>query len=177
MDFIEGLPKSNGKDIILVVIDKLTKYAHFIALSHPYSALTVAQKFLDFVVKLHGPSTAIILDRDAIFMSQFWKELHKVMGTTIKLSSAYHPQTDGQTERVNQCLKMYLRCICGNKPSQWSQWLPLAELWYNTSHHSALGMPPFKALYGQDPPSMNYQQSKALSPAVRRFVQDRMQLQ
>lgn len=101
MDFIEGLPKSNGKDIILVVIDKLTKYAHFIALSHPYSALTVAKKFLDFVVKLHGPSTAIISDRDTIFMSQFWKELHKVMGTTIKLSSAYHPQTDGQTERVN----------------------------------------------------------------------------
>lgn len=98
------------------------------------------------------------------------------MGVQRKLSSAYHPQTDGQTERVNQCLEMYLRCVVGHKPSQWSNWLPLAELWYNTCHHSALGMSPFQALYNQEPPSINYQQSRATNLVVKKFVQDRTQL-
>lgn len=129
------------------------------------------------MIKLHGSPSAIISDRDTIFVSQFWKELMKVMGTQTKVSTAYHPQTDGQTERVNQCLEMYLRCMAGLKPTQWSHWLPLAELWYNSCHHSAAGMSPFKALYNQDPPSLNYQQSKATSPAVKQFVQDRVQVQ
>lgn len=95
LDFIEGLPRLNGKEVILVVVDKLTKYAHFIALSHPYTSTTVAQIVLDSVVKLHGPPKAIISDRDAIFVSSFWKDLFTAMGAQIKLSMAYHPQTDG----------------------------------------------------------------------------------
>lgn len=177
MDFIEGLPKSNGKDVILVIVDKLTKYSHFVPLIHPYSAATVAQKVLDTIVKLHGPPKSVISDRDPIFVSNFWKELMKVMGAQLKLSSAYHPQTDGQTERVNQCLEMYLRCITGHKPNQWCQWLPMAELWYNSCFHTAIGMSPFKALYNQDPPSVNYQQSKATNPGVKEFVQDRVAMQ
>lgn len=129
MDSTEGLSKSSGKVVILVVMDKLTRYAHFIALSHPYIAITVAQKLLDFVVKLHGPPLTIILDKDTIFVSQFRKVLLKVMGTEVKLSPTYHPQTGGQTERVNQCFEMYLKCVSGHKPTQWCQWLPLAELW------------------------------------------------
>lgn len=102
MDFIEGLPKSFGKDTILVVVDKLTKYCHLVALSHPYTAPTVAQSVLDNVVKLHGVPNAIIFDRDPVFVSKCWGELFQAMGTKIKLSTAYHPQTDGQTERMNQ---------------------------------------------------------------------------
>lgn len=115
MDFVEGLPKSNGKDTILVTVDKFTKGCHLMALSHPYTASQVAQLVLDHVIKLHGTPKAIISDRDKIFISSFWKELFKAMGTQIKLSSAYHPQTDGQSERVNQCIEMYLRCMTGHK--------------------------------------------------------------
>lgn len=161
MDFIEGLPKSKGKNVILVVVDKLTRYCHLLALSHPYSAQTVAHELLNSVVQLHGVSQAIISDRDTIFVSAFWKELFTALGTKLKLSSAYHPQTDGQTERVNQCIEMYLRCMTGHRPTDWVTWLPLAEWWYNTNHHSALGMSPYQALYSTHPPSMNYHYVRA----------------
>lgn len=157
MDFVEGLPKSNGKDTILVVVDNLTKYCHLLALSHPYSASSVEQNILDHVVKLHGAPSAIISDRNPIFFfSQFLKELFKTMGTQVKLSTAYHPQMDGQTERVNQCIEMYLRCLSSQKPKQWSYWLPLADWLYNTTFHSAIGMYPYKALYSKAPPVVNY---------------------
>jgi len=127
MDFIEGLPKSKTYDTILVVIDKLTKYAHFICLSHPYTAITVAQAFLANIYKLHGMPTVIISDRDRAFTSSFWQELFKLTDTTLNKSSAYHPQTDGQTERLNQCLETYLRCMVQSCPTKWAQWIPLAE--------------------------------------------------
>lgn len=110
MDFIEGLPKSEGHSVILVIVDRLTKFAHFIPRKHPYTAMTVSQLFVDNVVKLHGLPSTIVIDRDSIFVSSFWKHLFKVYRVNLTLSTAYHPQTDGQTERVNQCLEMYLRC-------------------------------------------------------------------
>lgn len=106
LDFIEGLPKSGGKEVILVIMDKLTKYGPFVTLNHPYTASTMAQKVLDIIIRLHGLLKAIISDRDTVFVSSFWKELFKAIGTQVNLSTAYHPQTDGQTERVNQCLEM-----------------------------------------------------------------------
>jgi len=101
LDFIEGLPKSKTFDTILVVIDKLTKYAHFIPLSHPYTALTIAQTFVSNIYKLHGLPYIIISDRDRVFTSVMWQELFKLTDTTLNMSSACHPQTDGQTEFLN----------------------------------------------------------------------------
>jgi len=149
--FIEGLPKSKTFDTILVVIDKLTKYAHFICLAHPYTAITVAQAFLANIYKLHGMPSVIISDRDRVFTSAFWQELFKLTETTLNMSSSYHPQTDGQTERLNQCLETYLRCMVQSCPTKWAQWIPLAEFWYNSTYHSAHGLTPFQALYGHKP--------------------------
>ncbi|GJS71775.1 retrotransposon-related protein, partial [Tanacetum coccineum] len=128
LDFIEGLPKSHGCTVILVVVDRLTKYTHFIPLSHPFTALQVAQVFLDQVCKLHGVPESIVSDRDKVFLSTFWKELFKLLHMKLLLSSAYHPQTDGQTEVVNRCLEGYL------------------------SYHSSIATTHFEALYGQPPP-------------------------
>lgn len=110
MDFIEGLPKSQKFDTIMVVIDKYTKYAHFIPLAHPFSTLTVAQAYLDLVYKLHGLPQGIVSDRDKIFTSAIWKELFRLSDAQLMMSSSYHPQTDGQSERLNQCLEGFLRC-------------------------------------------------------------------
>jgi hypothetical protein len=151
MDFIEGLPKSEGYSVILVVVDRLTKFAHFLPLKHPYTATTIAQVFMDSVVKLHGLLNSIVTNRDTIFISHFWKELFKLYKVNLHLSTAYHSQTDGQTERVNQCLKMFLRCSVQDSPKSWKSWLSLAELWYNPSYHSALGCSSSKALYGYEP--------------------------
>jgi len=110
LDFVEGLPKVDGYSVILVVVDRFTKYAHFMALKHPYTALSVAKVLYDQVIKLHGMPQSMISDRDKVFTSTVWTELFKMEGVQLKYSTAYHPQTDGQTERVNQCLEMYLRC-------------------------------------------------------------------
>lgn len=154
MDFIDGLPRSDSHTSIMVVVDKLTKTAHLIPLSHPYSAKSVASKFINFVVRLHGIPNSIVSDRDPIFVSSFWKDLWRLSGTQLRMSSAYHPQTDSQTEVVNRCIEQFLRCFVHNKPKQWSYLIPWAEFWYNTTHHSSIGMTPFKALYGRDPPAL-----------------------
>jgi hypothetical protein len=97
MDFIEGLPKSEGYDTILVVVDRFSKYAHFLPLKHPFSAAIVAQVFLDNVVKLHGVPKTLVSDRDKVFTSQFWKALFQTLGTQLALSTTYHPQSDGKS--------------------------------------------------------------------------------
>lgn len=145
IDFIDGLPLSEGANTILVVVDRFTKYAHFLPLKHPYTAPQVARLFVDSVVKLHGMPHSIVSDRDTIFTSHFWKLLFAKLGTKLKYT------TDGQTERVNQSLEMYLRCSIQDNPKQWKLWLPMAELWYNSSFHSSIGCSPFKALYGHEP--------------------------
>lgn len=141
---------SEGYNVILVVVDRFTKYGHFIPLKHPFTAQSVAKLFLDNVVKSHGLPRSIVSDRDRTFTSTFWKSLFSLVDTKLLMSSSYHPQTNGQTERVNQCLEMYLRCATHDSPHKWRAWLPLAELWYNSSYHSAIGCSPCKALYGHE---------------------------
>ena len=111
MDLIEGLPKAQLKFVILVVVDRLTKYVHFIALAHPYIASKVASVYMQFVFKLHGMLASVVSDRDPIFTSRFWKELMKLQRVDLAMSSAYHPQTDGQTKVVNRSLEQYLRAF------------------------------------------------------------------
>lgn len=118
MDFIEGLPKSGIANCILVVVDKFSKFAHFIPLLHPFTAAIVAKAFLDTVYKLHGLPNAIITDRDKVFTSNFWQSLFALAGVELKMSSAYHPQTDGQTERVNQCLEILFEMLCACLPQE-----------------------------------------------------------
>jgi hypothetical protein len=145
LDFI-GLPKPAGANCILVVVDKFSKYAHFVALSHPFTALQVAVIYLNNIFKLHGLPTVMISDRDKIFTSNVWQELFKLLDTDLRMSSSYHPQIDGQTERVNQCIETYLRCFVHACPTKWSYWLALAEYLYNTSFHSSLSKTPFLVL-------------------------------
>ncbi|KAL0332800.1 UNVERIFIED_CONTAM: Retrovirus-related Pol polyprotein from transposon [Sesamum calycinum] len=146
MDFIEGLPPSEGKDSILVIVDRLAKYSHFLPLKHPYTASSIAKTFFDNIYKLHGFPVSIVTDRDRVFTSRFWKELFSMAGVSLDMSSAYHAQTDGQTERVNQCLENYLRCMCLQKPKKWAQWLTLAEFWFNTNFHKGLKTTPVSGL-------------------------------
>lgn len=151
LDFIEGLSKSKQFDTILVVVDKFTKYGHFIPLKHPYTALSIDQLFVNHIYKLHGMPQVIISDRDRIFTSALWQELFKLTETMLNMSSSYHPQTDGQIERLNQCLETYLRCMVNSCPTKWAAWISLAEFWYNTTVHSAHGKTPFEVLYGYPP--------------------------
>lgn len=112
MDYIVGFPPFKGKTVIWVVVDWLSKYAYFLALSHLFIASMIAQLFIDNIFKLHGMPTSIISDRDPIFMSKFWKEFFALQGLALCFSSGYHPQTNGQTEMLNMCLETYLRCFC-----------------------------------------------------------------
>jgi hypothetical protein len=154
MDFIVGLPKTGNKSVIMVLFDRLSKYAHFCALQHPFIASIVAKISMDQVLKLHGMPHSIISDHDPSFTSNFWQEMFKLQGTQLHLSTTYHPQTDGQTKFVNKCLETYLRCFTSEQKNKWAQWLPLVEWWYNTSYHIATHMTPFEEVYGKNPPSV-----------------------
>lgn len=154
MDFITHLPSSHGKTVIWVIVDRLTKFAHFLALPSNYTAQSLATLFSTEIYKLHSLPRAIVSDRDPLFLSQFWKAFFSEQKTTLSYSSAYHPQSDGQTEVLNRCLEAYLRCFVSDEPQKWCQFLHLGELWYNTSFHSSINMTPFEALYGRKPPSI-----------------------
>jgi transposase InsO family protein len=127
MDFVDGLPKSGGFNCIMVVVDKFSRYAHFVPLAHPYTAHSVALAFMREIHKLHAMPLEIVSDRDPIFTSKVWQELFRIAGTKLCMSTAHHPETDGQTERVNQCMEGYLRCFVHSCQTKWIQWLPLAE--------------------------------------------------
>jgi hypothetical protein len=154
MDFIEGVPKVGVKSVISTVVDRFSKFAHFIPLSHPYSTSSVAKAFFDNIVRLHGMPCSIVTDHDPIFTSNFWKELFHLAGVKLLLSLAFHPQIDGQSEVVNRTIAMYLHCLAGDRPRSWLQWLPWAEFCYNTSYQSALQTTLFQVVYGRQPPTL-----------------------
>jgi hypothetical protein len=154
LDFITGLPSFQTHTVILVVVDRLSKAAHFGTLPTQFTAVKVAELFANMVCKLHGMPRSIVSDRDAIFLSQFWKELFRLGGTKLRMSSAYHPQSDGQTEIVNKVLQQYLRCFVHNQPHKWGLFLHWAEWHYNTAVHTSTGFTPFQIVYGRAPPAL-----------------------
>ncbi len=151
MDFIVDLPPSKTFDSIFVVVDRLTKIAHFIPCHKTVTGEETARLFIDNVYRLHGLPNDIISDRGTQFTSKFWQSLFKILGVDIKLSSAYHPQTDGQTERVNQVLEQYLRCTINYHQDNWVDLLPLAEFAYNNTLQGSTQQTPFFANYGHHP--------------------------
>lgn len=138
LDFVEGLPNFGHKNAVLVVVDRLAKYGHFLALKHPYTAQDVSELFLKEIYRLHGLPRTIVSNRDVIFTSHFWQHLFKTLGTKLNMSTAYHPQSDGQTERLNRCMETYLRAMVFNNPKQWGKWLHSVEWWYNTNYHNSI---------------------------------------
>jgi len=151
MDFIEGLSTSKGKDTIFVVVDRLSKYAHFLPLSHPFSAVGVAQVYFEHNYKLQGLPRTIVSDRDKVFLNRFWIELFSLQKVALHMSMTFHPQIDGQTEVMNRCLETFLICMTGERPKEWVLWLPLAEWWYNSNWHSAIRTASYEAVYGPTP--------------------------
>jgi hypothetical protein len=150
MDFIVGLPRTaKGYDSIWVIIDRLTKIAHFLPVKVKYPVITYAELYIARILSLHGVPKTIVSDRGSQFVSKFWEELHKSLGTKLLHSSAYHPQTSGQTERVNQILEDMLRACVLDFSQKWDECLPLAEFSYNNSYQESIKMAPFEALYGR----------------------------
>jgi hypothetical protein len=154
MDFVTGLPPSKGYTVIMVVVDRFSKGIHLGALNTGFTAYKVAELFVSMVCKLHGLPKSIISDRDPVFISRFWSDLFKFSGTLLRMSSSYHPQTDGQTEVMNRTVEQYLRAFVHEKPSHWFHLLPWAEYHYNTSVHTASGLSPFQVMFGKPAPSI-----------------------
>jgi transposase InsO family protein len=157
MDFVTKLPLSKDPwtnqeyDSILVVTDRLTKYAYMLPYKEASTAEDLARVFLREIISQHGTPTEIISDRDKLFTSKFWTTLTALLGIKRKLSTAFHPQTDGQTERINQTMETYLRCYVNYKQDNWVELLPLAQFAYNSSESEGTGRTPFFANYGYTP--------------------------
>jgi transposase InsO family protein len=150
MYFIVGLPRTTkGYDSIWVIVGRLTKIAHFLPVKTYYPVLAYAELYIARILSLHGVPKTVMSDRGPQFVSKFWEELHKSLGTKLLHSSAYHPQTSGQTERVNQILEDMLRACVLDFSQKWDECLPLAEFSYNNSYQESIKMAPFEALYGR----------------------------
>jgi hypothetical protein len=174
IDFIEGPPKVAGKSVILTVVDRFSKYAHFIPLGHPYTAASVAQAFFDGIVRLHGFPMSIVSDRDPVFTGHIWRDLFGLAGVKLRMSTAFHPQTDGKSKVVNKVIAMYLRCVTGDQPRSWVDWLSWVEYYYNTSFHTALRATPFEAVYGRPPqPILPYTVGSAKTEAADALLRSR----
>ena len=166
MDFIEALPRSDGFDTIWVIVDRLPKYNHFLPLQHPFNAKGLARFFVKEIIRLHGIPKSIVSDRGKIFMGNFWQEIHKLQGTKLNFTSAYHPESDGQSEVENKRLGNY-----GHS------WLPWAEFCYNTSYHVSTHTTPFKIVYGRDLPALcRYGNPKSPVDDIDRYLQEQDQV-
>jgi len=166
MDFITDLPESEGCDQLWVVIDRFTKMAHFIPLLKDCkTAEDLSRIFAREIWRLHGLPRDIVSDRDSRFTSTTWQVFLSVLGIKPRMSTAFHPQTDGQTERVNQTIEAYLRPFVNKEMNNWVDLLPMAEHAYNNSVTTATGMTPFYANYGRHPESLNPRKTDVLNPA------------
>jgi hypothetical protein len=150
MDFIVGLPRTlRGYNSIWVIMDRLTKSAHFILVSTTYRARQYAELYISHIVHYHGIPKIIIFDRGSIFVARFWEQLHECLGTHLIRSSTYHPQTDEQTEQVSQIIEDMLRTCVLTDGLKWNKHLSLAEFSYNNSYQESIKISPFEALYGR----------------------------
>ncbi|TYG51132.1 hypothetical protein ES288_D10G232600v1 [Gossypium darwinii] len=150
MDFVFELPVTlKKKDLIWVIVDRLTKSAHFIPVRTDFSLEKLAKLYISEIVRLHVVPTSIISYRDPRFNSRFWSKLQEALGTKLNFSTAFHPQTDGQSERVIQILEDMLRCCILEFVGSWEKYLSLVEFAYNYSYQSSIKMAPFEALYGR----------------------------
>ncbi|GKD10487.1 reverse transcriptase domain-containing protein, partial [Tanacetum coccineum] len=150
MDFITKLPRSSqGFDTIWVIVDRLTKSAHFLPIRENDPLDKLARLYLNRIVARHGIPASIICDRDGRFTSNFWKSFQKALGTDISMSNAYHPETDGQSERTIHTLEDMLRACVIDFGKGWVKHLPLAEFSYNNSYHASIKVVPYEALYGR----------------------------
>ena len=149
MDFMLGLPRTFRKhDSILVVVDRFSKMAHFLPCSKTSNASKIARLYFNKIVKLYGLSKTIVSDRDVCFKRYFWKTLWHLVGTKLKFSMTFHPQTDSQTEMVNHSLGNLLRCLVGEANRNWDSILPIAQLAYSSSINRSIGTSPFKVVHG-----------------------------
>ncbi|KAA8899042.1 hypothetical protein TRICI_006410 [Trichomonascus ciferrii] len=169
IDFVGGLPTSRGCGFIMVVVDRLTKRAHFIPCRKDVTGAKATEYYLHYIFRLHGVPKSIVSDRDIRFVADFWKTLHKILGTQLKFSTANHPQTDGQTERVNRTLNQLLRSYCYYQHDAWVAFLAMVEFAYNNSYQCSIGTTPFIADLGYSPrtPEMNntFRMSRVSPPA------------
>ena len=150
MDFVVGLPRTpRGMNSIWVIVDRLTKSAHFLPVKTQYNADKLAVIYVNEIVRLHGVPVSIVSDRDPKFVSRFWQSLQDAMGTELKFSTTFHPQTDGQSERTIQTLEDMLRMCVLDFQESWETHLPLVEFTYNNSYNSSIEMAPYEALYGR----------------------------
>ncbi|MCO6516738.1 MAG: DDE-type integrase/transposase/recombinase, partial [Snodgrassella sp.] len=150
MDFVTKLPKTSvGFDAIWVIVDRLTKSAHFLPIKENYSMDKLTRLYVKEIVSRHGVPVSIISDRDSRFTSKFWQSLQNSFGTQLDMSTAYHPQTDGQSERTIQTLEDMLRACVIDFGNGWDIHLPLVEFSYNNSYHASIKAAPFEALYGR----------------------------
>ena len=163
MDFITGLPWSNGCNAIWVVTDRLTKQRHLVPCTDEVDAAGLADLFLQHIFRLHGLPVTIISDRGPQFAAEFWKRVCDCLGIDWKLSTAFHPQMNGQTERINAVMEQYLRAHVFYLQEDWSSWLHLAEFAANNQASETTGVSPFFGLYGFDP----RWQEVDLTPAAR----------
>ena len=174
MDFIVGLPVYKGNTVILVVVDRFSKGIHLGMLPTGHTAHMVASLFLNIVVKLHGFPRSIVSDRDPLFISQFWRDLFSLSGTLLRLSSAYHPQSDGQTEVLNRVIEQYLRAFVHEKQGTWGKYLPWVEWSHNSAWSATTGSTPYEITYGRKPLTFpDYLAGTSKNDAVDEFLVDR----
>jgi len=176
-DFIIKLPLAQGYNAILVICNCFSKMVHFIATTEKTSAEGLAKLFQDHVWKLHRLPESIILDRGVQFVAGMIRELNNLLEIQTKLSMAYHPQIDEQTERINQELEQYLRVFIDHRQEQWPDWLGTAEFAYNNKIYTATKISPFKANYGQDPRMGFEGRRKRKYEAVGKFVKRMKKIQ
>ncbi len=171
LDFVTALPPSNGMTVVLTVVDRFSKAAHFIPLPKLPSAKETGATVIDHIFRLHGLPMDVVSDRGSQFVSKFWQEFCRLLGATVSLSSGYHPQSNGQSERANQDLERMLRCLVAKNPSSWSQQLSMVEYAHNSLPVSSTGLSPFKCSLGYQPSIFSSLESEVAVPSAHAFVQ------